>query len=298
MDPKFSEIGKKIRALRLSCSMTQTELCGDVITRNMLSLIENGNATPSLPTLTYLAERLEVPVGYFFASSDEEISEFTKMSHIREIRRLYHSGDYAACLSICRELPRPDDEIRMIMAECSFAQASAACANHALVTASTHLTAAQDALSGCTYASESLTSTIRFLLLLIRCANQNRIPRELLDAFRYPSSRIPPEIFVYFHALDALDNDRPTTAVMLNESGLIVSRIYRDVISAKEMMRKDRHDDAFALLQRVHASAERGFFTAFRVLDALESCASTLGDFKNAYQYSTEKIKLLEQFAK
>ena len=298
MDPKYCDIGKKIRALRLSRSMTQTELCCDVITRNMLSLIENGNATPSLPTLTYLAERLKVPVGYFFASSDEEISEFTKMSRIREIRRLYQAGDYAGCLSVCREPPRPDDEIRMVMAECSFAQAGAACASGMLTTASSHLTAAQDTLTGCTYASESLLSTIRFLLLLIQCAHQHRLPQELLDASRYPSSRIPTEFFVYLHALDAIDRNQLSAASVLNESELIVSPIYRDMISAKGMMKQDRHEDAFTLLQKVHASADKGFFTAFRVLDALESCASTLGDFKNAYQYSTEKIKLLEQFAK
>ena len=46
MDRISQGIGQKIRALRLSRHMTQAQLAGDSITRNMLSLIENGNAVP------------------------------------------------------------------------------------------------------------------------------------------------------------------------------------------------------------------------------------------------------------
>ena len=61
----FLEIGEKIKTLRQSKRMTQAELSGDQITRNMLSLIENGSALPSLPTIIYIAERLNVPVECF-----------------------------------------------------------------------------------------------------------------------------------------------------------------------------------------------------------------------------------------
>ena len=44
----MDKIGEKIKALRISKRMTQSELAGDQITRNMLSLIENGSALPSL----------------------------------------------------------------------------------------------------------------------------------------------------------------------------------------------------------------------------------------------------------
>ena len=41
-------IGEKIKRLRTAKLMTQADLVGDVITRNMLSQIENGVANPSL----------------------------------------------------------------------------------------------------------------------------------------------------------------------------------------------------------------------------------------------------------
>ena len=47
-------LGKRIKEARLSKKMTQSEVVGDFITRNMLSQIESGSATPSLKTLEYL----------------------------------------------------------------------------------------------------------------------------------------------------------------------------------------------------------------------------------------------------
>lgn len=59
MDPKV--LGQRIKEARLAKKMTQTEVVGSFITRNMLSQIESGNAVPSVKTLTYLAQVLELP---------------------------------------------------------------------------------------------------------------------------------------------------------------------------------------------------------------------------------------------
>ena len=59
------EIGMRIKQARLEMGLSQRQLCGDVITRNMLSLIESGKAKPSMDTLSYLAEKLGKPMGYF-----------------------------------------------------------------------------------------------------------------------------------------------------------------------------------------------------------------------------------------
>ena len=59
------ELGEKIRRARLAAGLSQRQLAGDEITRNMLSLIENGTAKPSVKTLRYLSARLEKPLSYF-----------------------------------------------------------------------------------------------------------------------------------------------------------------------------------------------------------------------------------------
>ena len=48
-------IGEKIKELRVRRRMTQADLAGDTVSRNMVSLIENGRATPSVQTLEEIA---------------------------------------------------------------------------------------------------------------------------------------------------------------------------------------------------------------------------------------------------
>ena len=55
-------LGSRIKEARLAKKLTQTEVVGSFITRNMLSQIASGTATPSIKTLTYLAGVLELPV--------------------------------------------------------------------------------------------------------------------------------------------------------------------------------------------------------------------------------------------
>ena len=66
------ELGEKIRAARLGAGLSQRQLCGEEITRNMLSLIENGSARPSMKTLEYLARQLGKPLSFFLDAHAEE----------------------------------------------------------------------------------------------------------------------------------------------------------------------------------------------------------------------------------
>ena len=64
------DMGQKIRAARLEKGLSQRQLCENLITRNMLSQIENGSAKPSLPTLRELAKRLGQPVQFFLGEEN------------------------------------------------------------------------------------------------------------------------------------------------------------------------------------------------------------------------------------
>ena len=113
-------IGEKIKKLRLEKFMTQAELAGNQITRNMLSLIEKGKAVPSLQTLVYLADKLKVSVGYLLAK-DEETAFFGKSEKISEIRLAYSRQNYRICLDLCQRLLADvgeDDELNLLMADC------------------------------------------------------------------------------------------------------------------------------------------------------------------------------------
>ena len=71
-------MGQRILQARLAAGLSQRELAGEEITRNMLSSLEHDAAAPSIATLRYLARRLGRPVSYFFGedASSEAVAAF------------------------------------------------------------------------------------------------------------------------------------------------------------------------------------------------------------------------------
>ena len=57
-------LGQRIAQARQEAGLSQRQLAGDAITRNMLSCLEHDTAAPSLATLRYLSERLGKPVSW------------------------------------------------------------------------------------------------------------------------------------------------------------------------------------------------------------------------------------------
>ena len=64
-------LGRRIKEARLAKKMTQSEVVGNFITRNMLSQIESGSASPSIKTLEYLSQVLEIPVDQLILSEEK-----------------------------------------------------------------------------------------------------------------------------------------------------------------------------------------------------------------------------------
>ena len=99
------ELGQKLRQARLEAGLSQRQLCGDVITRNMLAQIENGSARPSMDTLRYLAEKLGKTVSYF-------LEEQAVVSPNREImgsaRSRFSAGEYPRALESLEGYKAPD----------------------------------------------------------------------------------------------------------------------------------------------------------------------------------------------
>ena len=67
-------LGQKIKEVRLRKQLTQKDVVGDYMTRNMLSKIENGSAAPSVKTLEFLARALDVPAASIMNDVDDTLS--------------------------------------------------------------------------------------------------------------------------------------------------------------------------------------------------------------------------------
>ena len=96
------DLGTKLRQARLEKGLSQKALCGDAITRNMLSQIENGSANPSMATLRYLASRLELPLSYF-------LEEQVFLSPNRELMAKARAAQPQQVLAILEDYQAPDD---------------------------------------------------------------------------------------------------------------------------------------------------------------------------------------------
>ena len=90
------ELGKRIREARLALGLSQRQLCGDEITRNMLSQIENGAARPSMDTLRYLAGRLGKSVSHFL---EEETVTSPNQALMADARAAYQAARWQQVLS-------------------------------------------------------------------------------------------------------------------------------------------------------------------------------------------------------
>ena len=86
-------LGEKLKEARLAAGMSQRQLCGDRMTRNMLSQLENGSARPSMATLEYLAQQLGKPISWFL---EESALQMPGLDALTEARADLARGDFPA----------------------------------------------------------------------------------------------------------------------------------------------------------------------------------------------------------
>ena len=99
------DLGEKLRRARQEAGLSQRQLCGDTITRNMLSQIENGSANPSMATLRFLAERLGKNISYFL-QEDTVLSPNPTL--LQQARQAYAEHKYATVLEMAQQYQGPD----------------------------------------------------------------------------------------------------------------------------------------------------------------------------------------------
>lgn len=99
-------MGQRILAARQAAGLSQRQLAGDEMTRNMLSALEHDGANPSVATLRYLSERLGKPISYFLGEDVPEIPEYPQLV---QARSAYDAGEYRDCLDILGKIEAPGE---------------------------------------------------------------------------------------------------------------------------------------------------------------------------------------------
>lgn len=79
LDAMAANVGKRIRMARLERGMSLADVGQEDLSRSFLSLVELGRSRISLRALAIVAERLELPVGYFLRDAQGEALEIIEL---------------------------------------------------------------------------------------------------------------------------------------------------------------------------------------------------------------------------
>ncbi len=289
-------IGNKVKSLRLAKMLTQSELAGDMITRNMLSRIENGFALPSLQTLLYLSEKLGVPAGYLLADDEDEF-EFKKLIGMPDIIQAFKAGDWQICIDLCAKLGGTDDEIAHIVSLCRFNEAKEAFESGDLKEAARMFDEAKSIADATSYSDNSIRSICDAYIYCVSTISPLLISD--IDVVHLPSSdALADEFCRYFVVLKSIELP---SSVQTDYSSLIDlgsdQKIYIDHINARFKMKYGNHNEAYHIMKGILASdckipAPMLYF----VFTDLEICCRELSDYRGAYEYSSDKTGMLEKF--
>lgn len=296
------DIGKKIKEIRTEKLMTQSQLAGDEITRNMLSRIENGAALPSLGTIMYLAKRLGVPVGALL-SDDDGGYNFKKSSLIKKIKDLFASCEYELCLDMCEESAADaDDEICYIATLCCIKLAEKNLIEGNLYNARSFMERALEFAKSTIYDTSVSVAQAYVLLDFLRSLSplldldisdiENTPNRSRMIAMASPVCR-------YINALQNTDSGELNSAEIYLSEELVCedkySHLYRQHIQARLKILNGEYIEAESILRSILDCEDMTLkLLVYLVSKDVEICCRETENYRGAYEFSETKLGLIE----
>ena len=261
------ELGQKLKNARLEAGLSQRQLCGDIITRNMLSQIENGSAKPSFATLQALCARLGKPVSLFWEDApSQNLPLLHRAAELPAEEALTVLKDYLA------PDPMLDRQYCLLTARCRMDLAEQAIHENRPGYARALLDQAEEALSGAGEYGE----VFRRRLTLLAYAAERSPAAQLLPALPDNTQEMllraqaalelgnPSKCLA---CLDAADQ-RPDRWHLLRGDALLLSGEYAQAA------------DCLAPLEDRYPA---------QVLPRLEQCFRETGNFEKAYYYACKQ---------
>lgn len=263
------ELGEKLKQARLEAGLSQRQLCGDTITRNMLSLIEHGTAKPSMDTLRLLAARLGKPVSFFL---EEDVKILPNEGVMDRARAEFDAGDYAAALQILEEFQGSDPIYQR---------------EKALMETLSLLSLAEQAVEAgrLPYARELLEKASEDTAY---CQEEIR-RRKLLLLGKLPGNRVSDQLpsldgELKLRAEEALEAGDPHRAACLLDAAEDRNDPAWNLLRGRTEMKFSRFRDAAACLTLAEKAYPR------ETIHLLEICYRELEDYKLAYAYARKRL--------
>ena len=258
------ELGKRLQQARQEAGLSQKQLCGEKITRNMLSQIEHGTAKPSMTTLQYLAARLGKPVGYFL-----EEATLPSAQGIFNARQAWENQDAKGVLDALAECGEDDvtqQEYWLLTAFATLYLAEEALAQEKPEYARTLLEQAAQA-EGKTLYAQALAKKRQILSY-----------RAGLKAETLPDNTWE----CILRGQQALDDSKAEDAVRFLQGAADLNNTQLQYLLGKAYQALGQYENAAAS----YLLAEKALP---QVAENLEICYRELGDYKKAYEYACKQ---------
>lgn len=288
------DIGKKVKTLRVEKLMTQSELAGGEITRNMLSQIENGIALPSISTVMYLAKRLGVSAGFLLADDNDDFI-YRKTGIMKNIRKALTDKSFEICRDLCiYEFDEYDDEVRFILAQCCINMAKENICAGKLRHACANIDEAMLHTEQTLYDTSGIKNRAFVMLKFLRTLSSTLDSVEIYEdvtARKYTVETFECPLCKY---VTGLENIFECNLNCFDDS-VEEEKLYASHIRAKLYMAEGDYASALEQLRRIMDSSYV-IPTVFIYLAGtdLEICCRETGDFRGAYEYSQNKLTLLQ----
>lgn len=277
------KLGEKIRAERKRLGLTQNAIAGNFITRNMLSAIESGKVSPSLETLRYLSQTLNLPIGYLL-DDDADLFFYKKEVKIFEIRKAYETQKYHKCISLIEDLGSMDDEIRYLFVASAFYYGRKLTIEGNLRHAEEYFSLCLREIDGCIYPTQEFRTLIPLYTAVI---HNIQSPLLELDAEAFKNKIFSSYDYEFFHYLHQ------------NQDFIYKNETFRLHIKAKSLLKARKYHEAIAILHQLEDMKGPDQYNSCVILGIyidLELCYKELLNFEKAYRYANKRISLLEGF--
>ena len=278
-------VGEKIRLRRKELGLTQREVAGEKMTRNLICRIERGDCLPSLDTLRSIAAALSVPVAYLVSEKDD-FAECAVNEALPDLRRAYAAGRYADCLTLIGRIPTEGiaDEVAYLAAAASLGLAERSMREGNLKKIPEYVDGVR------AYSEKTVLPTDWMLARAELCraiAKSPESPRWEVKRDEYLSraeKAIGYNSYLYLTEEEGIACDREAVKLHREARDLVAKRRYREALTI------------LLALEEKKSTGELDPYFLYRVYSDTETCYRELGDFEMAYRYSSKRVSLLREF--
>ncbi len=271
-------LGQRIYQARTEAGLSQRQLAGEEITRNMLSALEHDGANPSVATLKYLSERLGKPVSYFLGEDTPQIPEFPMVGKARDA---YDRKDFRECLDQLDRMETAGEilgrEVSLLRVLSLLGLAEQSLWEGKMPYARTLLTRAEEAVQACPYADD--TQVRRLRILQAHCPESESQLSTLVQ-------RVPDDDEVLMlRAGAALTDNRFCDAQRYLNAAENRNAPEWNLQMGEVLFRQKKYKEAAPYFHRAEGEMPE------KCVKRLEVCYREMEDYKMAYYYATYATK-------